>query len=521
MIQNKDDVGGRRKAFGMLNATALTLALAVSIGSTQVLAADDQGAGAGDGDGTFHLGGYVRGWLSFNMQNMPETRQNDKGKLSMQRESLLLDADASKGPFTFKAVARVDREQMTSFEKNLQNAPLNAGASEGGLENSYNRGDIRELYVDWKVNDRFKMRLGKQQIVWGESDIFQAMDLVNGFDKRWGPVLEDLEDTRKPLIMGNFMVNVPELDGGLQVLVRPGLDRFKDIGNTIDFSGGRNAGQPNRGTDTLSVVNYDYKHPDGDMRKTTGGLRWTGIAGPVSYSLAYLKTFNANPVYNPIFNPFKKVPSGLLGDFIYPEIDVYGASVTGYSPAVDGVLSAELAYTRDAPFNIGTNGCFGGLVPIPGCGGIIKKDTIRSMLRMDKSLKLNSLIGSIDPAFFSVQLFDTWIRDFNSNDDIVAAVTYGKGMKKHSTMLTVILGLNYDYNNINPTLALAADLSYGGGLVVPAIEFVLGDKWRLKAEADIFLYKHDKQPGEIENQTAGFGIAAHGNQLIFRVSRQF
>jgi hypothetical protein len=36
----------------------------------------------------------------------PETKGNDKGKLSMLRGSILLDADAATGPIKWKAVAR-------------------------------------------------------------------------------------------------------------------------------------------------------------------------------------------------------------------------------------------------------------------------------------------------------------------------------------------------------------------------------------------------------------------------------
>jgi hypothetical protein len=78
-------------------------------------------SGAADDDGNyFHLRGYVRGWAAFNLQDIPETKGNDKGKMSMLRGSILLDADAATGPIKWKAVAPVDREAMTPYLQDLE-----------------------------------------------------------------------------------------------------------------------------------------------------------------------------------------------------------------------------------------------------------------------------------------------------------------------------------------------------------------------------------------------------------------
>src|SRR5690606_25407059 len=138
----------------------------------------------------------------------------------------------------------------------------------------YNNSELRELYIDFPVGDRLNFRLGKQQIVWGETDFFRAMDVVHGFDYRWRSFVEpESDELRKPLILANMRIQIPEAQGSLQAFIRPGLDRGKDIGNTYDLSGGRWANQPNKGVDFfgpsavpgMDLTHYDYHHPAGDV----------------------------------------------------------------------------------------------------------------------------------------------------------------------------------------------------------------------------------------------------------------
>jgi hypothetical protein len=75
----------------------------------------------------------------------------------------------------------------------------------------YNRGDFefpegrtpRELFLDFGFGGALKdlsLRIGKQQVVWGESDLFRSLDVVNPLDLRQnGAVGEDFSEFRQPL----------------------------------------------------------------------------------------------------------------------------------------------------------------------------------------------------------------------------------------------------------------------------------------------------------------------------------
>ena len=475
----------------------------------------------------FSLGGYLRGWSSFNLKDAPETRDDDKGKLSMARGSLLLDADAVTGPLSWKAITRFDKEWMTDYQDDLQDinrSMVNTGFRGRGsdLMDQYDRAELREFYFDYEY-DRVKFRVGKQQVVWGETDFFRAMDVVHGFDYRWRSFLEpENEELRKPLILLNTTIQVPELEGSLQVLVRPGLDAHNAIGNDVDFYGGRWAPQPYRGTDFFSLLDSDYEHPEGDNEKVTGGLRWSGLIGDVNYSLAWLKSYQGDPVINSRFNPYKKAPKGVLGDAFFPEITVWGATASTYVPAADAVFSTELVYTQDAAFNQGSEPLFGGLVP-PGFAGLKRKDTFTSMVRMDKTVDLSSLIGTSRPSFLSMQLFNTRVLGFSKDDDLVELAAYSAKKKRDTTMFTTVLQMNYRNDTINPSLAGGVDVGNGGGFLIPAVEFVIGDNWRLRAEADLFFPAGNSNDSAAEDKGATrlFGYLDNHDQLVLRLTRQF
>ena len=328
------------------------------------------------------------------------------------------------------------------------------------------------------------------------------------------------------MIIFSPKIQVPEARGQIHAFIRPGWDRCKDIGNTYDIRGGRWFFQPYRGYDLTAVTDNDCNHPDGNMKDTTGGIKWSAELGPVNYSLAYIKTFAADPVANSAFKPYQKTPTGAFFDLIHPEIDVFGVTVSGYTPAIDSVLSAEVAYTKDQPYNIGTGPLGAPTVPGNiglGLGGIKKKDTLTMMLRADKNLNFQELLGTSRPSFSSVQLFDTMVLDYKESDDLARLFAYGSKLNRHSAILTAFTVLNYKSDTINPSFAVGADITNGGGFFIPAVDFVLGDSWRLKLEADIF-WTRKSSTKLFDTDVPGaqlMGYFDKNNQFVARLTRQF
>lgn len=465
--------------------------------------------------------GYLRTWASFNLNDSPETSADDKYDLSMLRGALSLTADTSTGPISWRAVARADREVLTSYEKRLQRQ-VRAGSPGGpgsDMADIYNDARIRELYGEGQIGERVHLRVGKQQVVWGETDFFHPTDLIHGYDYRWRSFLEgESDELRKPLILVNASINVPEADGSLQVVVRPGLDEKRDIGNSYMQSGGRWMVQPYKGIDFLAAATaYDYKHPSGDYKDVTGGLRWTGRAGQMNYAFSWLKTFSPDPVLNPAANPYRKTPSRSFGDWFYPVIDVAAASVSGEVEAIDTVVNAEIAYQRDRLFNTGSR------LPVfqEGSGPVLRKNVIQTTIRLDKQLRLMDALGTNAASLASLQIFDSWIQDFDRADDIVEAVGFGTLARKHQTIATAFIGLPYMNSRLNFGLAVGRYLQSKDSFVIPSVSYAIGNKWRLSAEADLFFAKRERNTTAVQNVPSSLGVLGSHSQFLVRATYQF
>jgi hypothetical protein len=335
------------------------------------------------GDNTTPAGGAVASVPTNSQVNKAtEGNYNSKYKPSMVRGSVLLDGDASYMGLKFKAIARLDREYKTDYLEQLENlrkANLSGnGSSPFGYNNgkspnpnsimdNYNNFDFREFWVEAPIGDRTTVKIGRQQIVWGESDFFHAMDVVHGYDLSWRLFFEgENEEWRKPLILISTKIRIPEANGMLAAYVRPGWDRCQDIGNTYDVNGGRWFFNPYRGytLETTTTKNCDQKN--WDVNNVGGGIRWQGEAFDVNYSIAYLHANSADPVANPNPNVTGNATGykgsqvdGSIFDRIHPEIDVIGLTLSGYTAFLDAVISTEVAYTFNQPFNQGQGGFFG------------------------------------------------------------------------------------------------------------------------------------------------------------------
>jgi hypothetical protein len=560
----------------ILKAAGFLLCFGGTVATSSVMAAEspacDTCAGGIFEDWDVRLSGYARTYFGVNLEDHAETPENDQFDLNMARGTVLLDWGLDTGWAFFKMINRFDREIGTDYMDSLERITRGTGtgtALRGQYLDQYNTDHLqeffREYYVDFGLFDnKLTVRAGKQQLVWGESDFFQAMDLVHGFDYRWRLFFEDNQDWRKPLFLVNFNLDLyEELGGTLNFFVRPGLDRDDDVGSNYNIEGGRWIPHPYRGVDFTAFTQYNADHDSGSQDDPTFGVRWNSTFGSIGYSVAYLRTFNPAPIMNAantattaLFGvdgtqaPYGEVPlNGVLGDWIYPHINVFGVTANGYSATIDSTLSAEVAFIPNKPFNFGQLRS-----DLPGWGGVIEKDVLVTMFRIDKEFKLTKWLGTNRPSLSSVQLFDTWILDHKDSDEIVEFASFGAQKREHTAYLTVFSLLNFKRDTINPVFVVGTDLSNGGGFGIAGVEFVFGDDWRVKLEADLWWSDGDEKKtngcagsiggaaqdglqcagvggtlaagtsdplGYRENDASLFDWFADDNQIVLKVTRQF
>jgi hypothetical protein len=512
---------------------------AVMVAASPLVLADDN-----SGEDRFHFDGYLRGEVSVNAKNWQDTPDyNDKGKVSMARATARLNMDfKANDAVTFVAKARASREDKTPFLRHLEDMGANSYKQESIMQ-LYNDAEVREWYADIKASDRVKFRIGKQQIVWGETDFFVANDLAQGYNNVWRSFLEPAnEELRKGNIAFKTNIDIPEANGAIEAFFRPGWDRTRDIGTEIDIYGGRWSSQPYAGVDFRNIDPYAWNNSKADIHSKTGGVRWTGMAGDTNYSVSWMRTFYNMPIMNPSPNlalfGLPNVPSGATptgstttagpaGEVIYPLVNVFGASASRYSDMADAVFSTEVAYIKGAPFNFAaaTPSALSAAVA-PGFDGWKTKNVIASMIRMDKNFAFTQgLLGTEKPMFFSVQLFDKWIQNFDQNENLLYSVGWGGRVKRHNTLLTTIFDLSYDNGRIHPQLVLGADVTNGGGFYIPSVTFQLSKNVRWKVEYDGFW---DSRHATLVNggvpgsdRTTLFGYLHNRDQIYTSLTYQF
>jgi len=123
------------------------------------------------------LNGFIQQGVSINMEDPVETVEDDQYDVSMARSTFYLDANYNADWAKFAAIARYDLEYETNYLKRLQDY----GADD--IMSELNNFDFREWYGDFFLGRRASLRLGRQQVIWGNSDFFRAMDIIHGYDQ--------------------------------------------------------------------------------------------------------------------------------------------------------------------------------------------------------------------------------------------------------------------------------------------------------------------------------------------------
>ena len=164
-------------------------------------------------------------------------------------------------------------------------------------ENYYTELDLREFYLDLFPNEWLSMRIGRQQLMWGEIGGYRLLDAVNPDNNTWHfAALEALEDTRIPLWMWQTNIDLPAIEHSLELLWIPMLDRPKDtVSVPLSFVGAWGVPYPNTPTSFFTPKRI-FEYPGRNFRDMRAGLRWKGALGrDTNYSLVYLYTHQFSP----------------------------------------------------------------------------------------------------------------------------------------------------------------------------------------------------------------------------------
>ncbi len=424
--------------------------------------------------------------------------QMDAGQLSEQRNMLKLEWDHNLDDVTrdlgfglkYHLLGRAYYDSI--FDSGPHEWQDARDANKDDIDDYKSEIEMREAYVDLTKGDYF-LRLGKQNIVWGETDMFRLLDQINPLDNYHG-LIEDLDEKRVPLWMARMTIGT----GNIGPISSPNLDAFiaPCWEDEDDYLGpgapaGTSFATPSAPSDPLpEFITYSTgeEHPDNGLKDARWGVKVGGIFGDnLTLSLAHFKTYNG---YQPRMTSsnFIEVAEGVYAptnmklDMVAEDFQVTGGSFNYYDGATDTVYRGEVAYSWDEPVCIESIN-FGSDPSLAGAGEVAKKDIARFMVGFDKYVWLRAL-NSNKPFLFSMQYFGQSVQDYE--DGMITPVTdvdtdEYEDIKRYESTITLLTNTELYHGRIKPGMFVAYQ-PQGNWMFQPELAFVKGIfEFKLKA----------------------------------------
>lgn len=326
--------------------------------------------------------------------------------------------------------------------------------------------ELRELYLDGSVGPAL-LRLGKQQIVWGEADGLKVLDVVNPQDFREF-ILDDFEDSRIPLWAANL--ELPFGSSVLQLLFVPdptvhhipGLDSAEDPDEAFGFTAPmfRPDKAVNLRLPVVGVLTRDSR-PTWRMRDSDVGARLSTVWRGWDLSLNFLSHIDDSPVIERGQTRFRiedrrlKVFVDVMPRFErnYIAGGTFSRSVGSLTIRGEAIHTGHRAYTTVDPGER---------------DGILRRNELSYVLGLD-------WFGTRD-WFLSGQLFQTVILDREQ----------GMIRDGRDTTLTVMARRTLWNDRLRLEVIALYGAHHADGLVRPRVEYQIDDRSRIWVGGDVF-----------------------------------
>lgn len=365
-----------------------------------------------------------------------------------------------------------------------------------GSEDDF-RAEVWELYADVSIG-KLWLRLGKQQIAWGEMIATRLMDVINPLDFSRNMLFEpeEFENIRIP----NWAIRGRYRFGNLGKVVRDFvLEGFVNPGDVLPTQHADFGSPLYLGVDLKRVFPPFFRLTDKDRRGDTEfGFRLGGMIGSFYLTLNYLYLYSDDfflDLRGLAFPPF-----ALLIDMEYPSVDIYGLTCNYFIAPLNTVATFEGTWVPNQPYQD------------PGAPlgfGIKDQGTWSYAIRFDRPTQVFS------PTFFHanfmmIQLqFNQTVREGDHNRIL------GSGTSKvdrTDEIIALVLNQLFHYNDYGITLMVVYDWD-DATYFKPSFKYTHGTNWYFDLYG-VFLSGSEKRPGR-------FGGIDWVNQVVGRVTYQF
>jgi hypothetical protein len=401
----------------------------------------------------------------------------------------------------------------------------NRGCIDGYMDNSLNelryrefnsRWDfVRELYVDATIaydNDHeLGFRIGRQQVVWGRTDLFRVLDVINPVDFSRHNIFDELEDIRIPMGIINVEYRAGA-SGPFEDLNFQGIYKFEnfrpnDLGQggepyAILGAGNFFRAMNNCWDNGCTVWNFpeaglavDFPAHSLGIRQANMseakdshdyGFRVEGVMKGVGFSLNALRYTSQMPSLRGGIasdNPFTPGvesqfhPYALAFDIAFPRLTMVGASADIYSEAMKSAIRLEVSHTSGEEFpNTLREELFS------------ESDVVRWVIGIDRPTFIPFL--NKNRAFLlSLQVFGQHLLDHElqrvNAQGVPTLSDVGMVDWKNNYIATFLFQGNYMNDRLTPQILTAYDFGANSGVISPSVDWKINNSWRLIAAINL------------------------------------
>ncbi|MCC7258647.1 MAG: DUF1302 domain-containing protein [Gammaproteobacteria bacterium] len=389
---------------------------------------------------------------------------------------------------------------------------------------------LREFYVDTTIpttdsGQELSLRIGRQQVVWGRTDLFRVLDVVNPMDFSRENLYAEFEDSRIPQWMINAEYRIGPTkwleDLNFQLIYKIEDFRPHDLGQggepyAILGAGNLFRALANCWDNGCTVGNFpgpglvvDFPAHSIGIREvdqpdhTEIGGRIEGVWKGVGFSLNALYFYSQFPSLRggiPTDDPFTPGveatfhPYDIAFDVEFPRLFMMGGSADWYSEAAKASFRVETSYTQDEEF------------PDTSKPKLYSEsDVFRAVFGFDRPTFVRFLNN--DRAFLvSGQIFYQRLLDHETyNVNSVGLPTMNKiGFMdwESNVLLTLLIQGNYMNDRLTPQIITAFDTKAEAGVIGPSIEYKPSNNWVFKLALNLkWGSNHGAIPAD-DNRTA-------------------
>ncbi len=267
------------------------------------------------------------------------------------------------------------------------------------------RNRLFQAYIEADVGDLF-LRFGRQNLVWGETDVFRLMDNINPVDNSFGGFFIDLDERRVPL----DMLRSSYFIGDLGPIDQAFVEGYVALDNTVAFIPGAPAGSPwanPLGPPTGRTPGV-LLAPSNGFDGARGGARFVFNAVDTTFTLASYFTrldlqqvrFRRGTAADPDYQPGVTI---FAAEQTAPRVWLNGVSATTPVPALKGIFRSEFAWIRDEAVFAGPTGN-----AFPGLGSLTDGNYVSNFL----GPALNQGVKNLPPG---TKVFDTAQQSDSAN----------------------------------------------------------------------------------------------------------